>query len=114
MEASLNAIANAASTPSVCDATRITMASPTTPLFLCISPWTKPDLTEAFKVFDEDEDEDGDGFISAQELQAEGKEIGRVEQMICSVDQNHDGRVDFFDFKHMMQSVAGLVMNVVA
>ncbi|KAE8695513.1 Calcium-binding allergen Bet v 3 [Hibiscus syriacus] len=67
------------------------------------------DLTEAFKVFDED----GDGFISAQELQAvlwklglpEGKEIGRVEQMICSVDQNHDGRVDFFEFKHMMQSV---------
>ncbi|GMI78635.1 calmodulin like 42 [Hibiscus trionum] len=67
------------------------------------------DLTEAFKVFDED----GDGFISAQELQAvlgklglpEGKEIGRVEQMICSVDQNHDGRVDFLEFKHMMQSV---------
>ncbi|KAK8609753.1 hypothetical protein V6N13_093167 [Hibiscus sabdariffa] len=67
------------------------------------------DLTEAFKVFDED----GDGFISAQELQAvlgklglpEGKEIGRVEQMICSVDQNHDGRVDFFEFKNMMASV---------
>ncbi|KAE8658903.1 Calcium-binding protein CML42 [Hibiscus syriacus] len=67
------------------------------------------DLTEAFKVFDED----GDGFISAQELQAvlgklglpEGKEIGRVEKMICSVDRNHDGRVDFFEFKHMMQSV---------
>ncbi|KAE8685647.1 Calcium-binding allergen Bet v 3 [Hibiscus syriacus] len=67
------------------------------------------DLTEAFKVFDED----GDGFISAKELQAvlwklglpEGKDIGRVEQMICSVDQNHDGRVDFFEFKHMMQGV---------
>ncbi|XWS09535.1 hypothetical protein CRYUN_Cryun40dG0093000 [Craigia yunnanensis] len=67
------------------------------------------DLTEAFKVFDED----GDGFISAQELQVvlgklglpDGREIDRVEQMICSVDQNHDGRVDFFEFKHMMQSV---------
>ncbi|GMI89901.1 calmodulin like 42 [Hibiscus trionum] len=72
-------------------------------------PQDESDLTEAFKVFDED----GDGFISAQELQAvlgklglpEGKEIGRVEQMICSVDQNHDGRVDFFEFKHMMASV---------
>ncbi|XVE80696.1 hypothetical protein DITRI_Ditri15bG0001600 [Diplodiscus trichospermus] len=67
------------------------------------------DLTEAFKVFDED----GDGFISAQELQVvlgklglpEGREIDRVQQMICSVDQNHDGHVDFFEFKHMMQSV---------
>ncbi|XVE84295.1 hypothetical protein DITRI_Ditri17bG0001500 [Diplodiscus trichospermus] len=67
------------------------------------------DLTEAFKVFDED----GDGFISAQELQvvlgklglSEAKEIDKVEQMICSVDQNHDGRVDFFEFKHMMQNV---------
>ncbi|KAE8731834.1 putative calcium-binding protein CML27 [Hibiscus syriacus] len=67
------------------------------------------DLKEAFKVFDED----GDGFISAKELQAalwklglpEGKEIGRVEQMICSVDQNHDGCVDFVEFKHMMQDV---------
>ncbi|KAJ9693547.1 hypothetical protein PVL29_009480 [Vitis rotundifolia] len=67
------------------------------------------DLNEAFKVFDED----GDGYISAQELQvvlgklglAEGKEIGRVEQMITSVDRNHDGRVDFFEFKDMMRSV---------
>ncbi|XVF29756.1 hypothetical protein REPUB_Repub15cG0149600 [Reevesia pubescens] len=67
------------------------------------------DLTEAFKVFDED----GDGFISAKELQVvlgklglpEAREIDRVQQMICSVDQNHDGRVDFFEFKHMMQSV---------
>ncbi|PPS14178.1 hypothetical protein GOBAR_AA06405 [Gossypium barbadense] len=35
----------------------------------------------------------------------EGREIDRVEKMICCVDQNHDGRVDFFEFKHMMQSV---------
>ncbi|XP_002531819.2 calcium-binding allergen Bet v 3 [Ricinus communis] len=67
------------------------------------------DLTEAFKVFDED----GDGYISAHELQVvlrklgmpEAKEIERVQQMICSVDRNHDGRVDFFEFKDMMRSV---------
>ncbi|GKV02897.1 hypothetical protein SLEP1_g15276 [Rubroshorea leprosula] len=67
------------------------------------------DLTEAFKVFDKD----GDGFISAQELQVvlgklgfpEGREISEVEQMISSVDINKDGRVDFSEFKNMMQSV---------
>ncbi|KAJ0699439.1 putative EF-hand domain pair protein CML [Helianthus annuus] len=67
------------------------------------------DLTEAFKVFDED----GDGFISATELQrvlvklgfAEGNEIRRVEMMISSVDRNHDGRVDFMEFKEMMRNV---------
>ncbi|KAL5550362.1 hypothetical protein UlMin_000538 [Ulmus minor] len=67
------------------------------------------DLSEAFKVFDED----GDGYISARELQvvlgklgfAEGNEIDRVEKMITSVDRNHDGRVDFFEFKDMMRSV---------
>ncbi|KAF7144364.1 hypothetical protein RHSIM_Rhsim05G0234300 [Rhododendron simsii] len=64
------------------------------------------DLSEAFKVFDED----GDGYISARELQAvlgklglpEGREMDRVERMILSVDRNHDGRVDFFEFKDMM------------
>lgn len=67
------------------------------------------DLTEAFKVFDED----GDGYISAAELQIvlgklglqEGSELDRVEMMISSVDKNHDGRVDFFEFKDMMRSV---------
>lgn len=67
------------------------------------------DLSEAFKVFDED----GDGYISAHELQVvlrklglpEAKEIDRVQQMIVSVDRNHDGRVDFFEFKDMMRSV---------
>ncbi|XP_044483440.1 calcium-binding protein CML42 [Mangifera indica] len=67
------------------------------------------DLSEAFKVFDED----GDGFISAHELQVvlgklglpEGNEISRVQQMILSVDRNQDGRVDFFEFKNMMQGV---------
>ncbi|OAY44634.1 probable calcium-binding protein CML43 [Manihot esculenta] len=67
------------------------------------------DLSEAFKVFDED----GDGYISAHELQVvlkklgmpEAKEIDRVEQMIFSVDRNQDGRVDFFEFKDMMRSV---------
>ncbi|KAL0450871.1 UNVERIFIED_CONTAM: Calcium-binding protein CAST [Sesamum latifolium] len=68
------------------------------------------DLSEAFKVFDED----GDGYISARELQIvlaklglqEGREIGSVEMMISSVDQNQDGRVDFFEFKNMMRSVS--------
>lgn len=67
------------------------------------------DLSEAFKVFDED----GDGFISARELQVvlsklgfpEGREIDRVELMISSVDRNQDGRVDFFEFKDMMRNV---------
>jgi len=67
------------------------------------------DLSEAFKVFDED----GDGYISARELQvvlgklgfSEGNEIDRVEKMITSVDRNRDGRVDFFEFKDMMRSI---------
>ncbi|XP_055809109.1 calcium-binding protein CAST [Solanum dulcamara] len=67
------------------------------------------DLKEAFDVFDEN----GDGFISAKELQVvleklglpEGSEIDRVELMISSVDQDHDGRVDFFEFKDMMRTV---------
>ncbi|ESQ39510.1 hypothetical protein EUTSA_v10001042mg [Eutrema salsugineum] len=67
------------------------------------------DLEEAFNVFDED----GDGFISAVELQnvlkklglPEAGEIEQVEKMIVSVDINHDGRVDFFEFKNMMQTV---------
>jgi len=67
------------------------------------------DLSEAFKVFDEDRD----GYISARELQvvlgklgfSEGNEIDRVEKMITSVDRNRDGRVDFFEFKDMMRSI---------
>uniref|UniRef100_Q09011 Calcium-binding protein CAST n=1 Tax=Solanum tuberosum TaxID=4113 RepID=CAST_SOLTU len=67
------------------------------------------DLKEAFDVFDEN----GDGFISAKELQVvleklglpEGSEIDRVEMMISSVEQDHDGRVDFFEFKDMMRTV---------
>ncbi|XP_022011618.1 calcium-binding protein CAST [Helianthus annuus] len=67
------------------------------------------DMMEAFKVFDEDED----GYISAKELQtvlvklgfAEGNEFGRVEMMISSVDRNHDGLVDFTEFKDMMRIV---------
>ncbi|XP_019427314.1 PREDICTED: calcium-binding protein CAST-like [Lupinus angustifolius] len=66
------------------------------------------ELCEAFKVFDED----GDGYISAQELQVvlrkleliEGNEIDSVQNMIYCVDQNHDGRVDFFEFKDMFRT----------
>ncbi|KAG0453375.1 hypothetical protein HPP92_024679 [Vanilla planifolia] len=65
------------------------------------------DMEEAFRVFDED----GDGYISAVELQAvltklglpEARSIARVNDMICSVDLNRDGRVDFLEFKHMMR-----------
>ncbi|CAI0469604.1 unnamed protein product [Linum tenue] len=67
------------------------------------------EISQAFKVFDED----GDGYISAHELQVvlrklglpEATEIDRVEQMIFSVDRNQDGQVDFFEFKDMMRSV---------
>ncbi|KAJ6832434.1 putative calcium-binding protein CML27 [Iris pallida] len=67
------------------------------------------DMEEAFRVFDED----GDGFISAKELQTvlsklglpEGKSMSRVHEMICSVDRNQDGRVDFGEFKCMMQGM---------
>lgn len=65
------------------------------------------DLWEAFKVFDEN----GDGYISAKELQVvlgklglvEGNMIDNVQRMIGSVDTNHDGRVDFYEFKEMMR-----------
>ena len=67
------------------------------------------DLREAFTVFDED----GDGYISDRELQSvlgklglsEGKNMEGVRKMICSVDANHDGRVDFEEFKHMMREI---------
>ncbi|VFQ71110.1 unnamed protein product [Cuscuta campestris] len=70
------------------------------------------EMREAFKVFDED----NDGAISAKELEAvlaklglieKGGEIGRVEQMISSVDRNRDGVVDFSEFKEMMSCVMG-------
>jgi len=61
------------------------------------------ELKEAFRVFDED----GDGFISAAELKSVLTRLGLadgddVEQMICNVDQNADGLVDFEEFKQMM------------
>lgn len=73
-----------------------------------MSQQEESDLSEAFKVFDED----GDGYISAKELQTvlgklgfqEGNEIDRVREMIGSVDRNHDGVIDFFEFKDMMRS----------
>ena len=67
------------------------------------------DMKEAFRVFDED----GDGFISAAELQAvlkklglpEARSLATVQEMICNVDRNCDGRVDFGEFKNMMQGI---------
>jgi len=67
------------------------------------------DMKEAFRVFDED----GDGFISAAELQAvlkklglpEARSLATVQEMICNVDRNCDGLVDFGEFKNMMQGI---------
>ncbi|KAL6648210.1 hypothetical protein ACP70R_002256 [Stipagrostis hirtigluma subsp. patula] len=67
------------------------------------------DMKEAFRVFDED----GDGFISAAELQAvlkklglpEARNLATVQEMICNVDRDRDGRVDFGEFKNMMQGI---------
>uniref|UniRef100_A0A5B7AS94 EF-hand domain-containing protein n=1 Tax=Davidia involucrata TaxID=16924 RepID=A0A5B7AS94_DAVIN len=82
----------------------------------CCKAWQEEsDLSEAFKVFDED----GDGYISAKELQAvlgklgfpEGREMDRVEKMILSVDRNHDGRVDFSEFKDMMRTTSTLLLR---
>ncbi|XP_062189871.1 probable calcium-binding protein CML32 [Phragmites australis] len=67
------------------------------------------EMKEAFKVFDVD----GDGFISAAELQEVLKKLGlpeassmaNVREMICNVDRDSDGRVDFGEFKCMMQGI---------
>ncbi|KAK8461089.1 hypothetical protein SEVIR_2G446400v4 [Setaria viridis] len=67
------------------------------------------EIREAFKVFDVD----GDGFISAAELQEVLKKLGlpeassmaNVREMICNVDRDRDGRVDFSEFKCMMQGI---------
>ncbi|TVU37217.1 hypothetical protein EJB05_10520, partial [Eragrostis curvula] len=67
------------------------------------------EMREAFKVFDVD----GDGFISAAELQEVLKKLGlpeassmaNVREMICNVDRDSDGRVDFSEFKCMMQGI---------
>ncbi|KAM0841057.1 hypothetical protein ACQ4PT_059273 [Festuca glaucescens] len=55
-------------------------------------------------------DQNGDGFISTTELQAMVKKLGVVEarslatvqEMICNVDRDRDGQVDFGEFKIMM------------
>ncbi|CAL4922480.1 unnamed protein product [Urochloa decumbens] len=67
------------------------------------------DMKEAFRVFDED----GDGYISAADLQAvlkklglpEARNLATVKEMICNVDKDLDGRVDFGEFKNMMQGI---------
>lgn len=67
------------------------------------------EMREAFRVFDVD----GDGFISAAELQEVLKKLGlpeassmaNVREMICNVDRDSDGRVDFNEFKCMMQGI---------
>lgn len=65
------------------------------------------ELKEAFRVFDED----GDGLISAADLKGVLTRLGLadgddVQRMICHVDKNSDGFVDFEEFKLMMTKVA--------
>lgn len=67
------------------------------------------ELRDAFAVFDQD----GDGFISVIELQevmcrlelAEGMKLEDCEKMIKSVDRNGDGKIDFYEFKDMLEHV---------
>ncbi|CAM0872997.1 unnamed protein product [Alopecurus aequalis] len=67
------------------------------------------EMKEAFRVFDEN----GDGFISAAELQtvlkklglAEARSLAAVQEMICNVDSDRDGQVNFGEFKSMMQGI---------
>lgn len=62
-------------------------------------------MAAAFEVFDIDKD----GFISAAELHRVLSDLGEVltEEdcltMICNVDRNGDQRVDFSEFKYLMQ-----------
>ncbi|KAG8063499.1 hypothetical protein GUJ93_ZPchr0003g18318 [Zizania palustris] len=67
------------------------------------------EMKEAFRVFDVN----GDGYISAAELQAvlkklglpEARNLATVQEMICNVDSDCDGKVNFGEFKCMMQGV---------
>ncbi|XVF65566.1 hypothetical protein PTKIN_Ptkin09bG0258900 [Pterospermum kingtungense] len=64
------------------------------------------DMKEAFNVFDQN----GDGYISVDELRSvlvslglkQGKTIEDCKRMIMKVDADGDGRVDFMEFKKMM------------
>ncbi|KAK8475704.1 hypothetical protein V6N13_053669 [Hibiscus sabdariffa] len=69
------------------------------------------DMAEAFKVFDQN----GDGYISVDELMSilvslglkQGKTIEDCEKMIMKVDVDGDGRVNFLEFKKMMEEGGG-------
>ncbi|KAL0787649.1 hypothetical protein Bca101_003895 [Brassica carinata] len=60
-------------------------------------------LFAAFSYFDKDDS----GFITHDELQQACEEFGvedaRIEEMICDVDQDKDGRIDYNEFVAMMQ-----------
>ncbi|XP_047982786.1 calmodulin-like protein 3 [Salvia hispanica] len=66
------------------------------------------DMKEAFNVFDQN----GDGFISVEELGSvlaslglrQGRGAEECEKMINKVDADGDGRVDFNEFKQMMNA----------
>ncbi|KAG0467054.1 hypothetical protein HPP92_018634 [Vanilla planifolia] len=59
-------------------------------------------LFAAFSYFDKD----GSGYITYDELQKACEEFGmndvRLEEMICEIDQDNDGRIDYNEFVDMM------------
>ncbi|KAL1201416.1 Calcium-dependent protein kinase 1 [Cardamine amara subsp. amara] len=60
-------------------------------------------LFAAFTYFDKD----GSGYITPDELQQACEEFGvedvRIEEMMCDVDQDNDGKIDYNEFVAMMQ-----------
>ncbi|KAF3678204.1 Calcium-dependent protein kinase 5 [Capsicum annuum] len=60
-------------------------------------------LSAAFSYFDKD----GSGYITADELQKACEEFGikdvHLDEIIQEVDQDNDGRIDYSEFKAMMQ-----------
>ncbi|KAL4379985.1 hypothetical protein GQ457_02G024680 [Hibiscus cannabinus] len=67
-------------------------------------------LFAAFNYFDKD----GSGYITADELQQACEQFGlhdvHLEDLICEVDQDNDGRIDYSEFVAMMQDT-GLAVN---
>jgi len=62
---------------------------------------------EAVRKSFEELDKDGDGFITAEDLvkvMPRGSSIELAREMLNEVDKNNDGRVDYNEFKQMMQS----------
>ncbi|KAK8715621.1 hypothetical protein V6N13_042950 [Hibiscus sabdariffa] len=65
-------------------------------------------LFAAFNYFDKD----GSGYITADELQQACEQFGlqdvHLEDLICEVDQDNDGRIDYGEFVAMMQDTESI------